>query len=104
MGKRRVLTESEIKPRIPQDYEVLGIVEKLLGNERVLVKCADGYTRLCRIRGKMKRKVWIRINDIVLISPWDFQVESRGDITHRYRKNQVDWLKKNGFLRDFIIT
>ena len=73
MGKRKVISESQIKPRLPEDYEVFGIAEKLLGYDRILVRCFDGFTRLCRIRGKMKRRTWIRINDVVLVSPWDFQ-------------------------------
>ena len=82
---------------VPQEYEVLGISEKLLGYDRIMVRCQDGATRLCRIRGKMKRKVWIRLNDIVLVSPWDFQSDKRGDITYRYKRNQEDWLRNNGY-------
>lgn len=99
MGKRKVISESEIKPRLPEEYEVLGIAEKLLGYDRILVRCLDGFTRLCRIRGKMKRRTWIRINDVVLVAPWDFQSEKRGDITYRYRRNQVEWLRSNGYLK-----
>ncbi len=99
LGKKKVLTESDIKPRLPRDYEVLGFAEKLLGYDRVQVKCMDGFTRLCRIRGKMKRRVWIRVNDVVIVSPWDFQ-NSRGDITFRYRRNQADWLRRHGYLKD----
>jgi translation initiation factor 1A len=94
------LTESQIKPRLPEEHEVLGIAEKLLGYDRVMVKCLDGFTRLCRIRGKMKRRVWIRLDDIVIVSPWDFQREKRGDITYRYRRNQTEWLISNGYLED----
>jgi translation initiation factor 1A len=103
LGKRKVISESEIKPRIPEDYEVLGIAEKLLGYDRIQVRCFDGHSRLCRIRGKMKRRAWIRVGDVVLVAPWDFQYESRGDITYRYRKNQVDWLKKNGYLTETAV-
>ncbi len=99
MGKRKVISESEIKPRLPEEYEVLGVAEKLLGYDRILVRCLDGFTRLCRIRGKMKRRTWIRINDVVLVAPWDFQSEERGDITYRYRSNQVEWLRSNGYLK-----
>jgi translation initiation factor 1A len=38
------------------------------------------------------------MNDIVIVSPWDFQSDKRGDIVYRYRRNQVDWLKKHGLL------
>ena len=84
--------------RVPQEYEVLGISEKLLGYDRIMVRCQDGATRLCRIRGKMKRKVWIRLNDVVLVSPWDFQSDTRGDIFWRYRRNQSDWLRQHHYL------
>jgi hypothetical protein len=35
LGKRKVLSESEIKPRLPEEFKVLGIAEKLLGYDRV---------------------------------------------------------------------
>jgi translation initiation factor 1A len=99
VGKRKVISESFIKPRLPnRDYEVLGFAEKLLGYDRIMVRCLDGFTRLCRIRGKMKRRAWIRLNDIVIVSPWDFQSDTRGDIVYRYRRNQADWLRSNGYL------
>jgi len=47
----------------------------------------------------MKRKVWIRLNDVVLVCPWDFQSDKRGDIVWRYKSNEVDWLKSNGYLK-----
>jgi len=83
---------------LPVANDVLGIATRLLGFDRVLVKCQDGYERLCRIRGKMKRRVWIRQGDVVLVSPWDFQSDKRGDVIWRYKRNQVDWLRKKGYL------
>ncbi len=44
------------------------------------------------------RRAWIRLNDIVIVSPWDFQSDKRGDIVYRYRRNQADWLRRNGYL------
>ncbi|MCJ7631080.1 translation initiation factor eIF-1A [Candidatus Bathyarchaeota archaeon] len=99
MGKRKVISESEIERRLPNDeFEVLGRAEKLLGYDRIMVKCLDGVTRMCRIKGKMKRRAWIRVNDIVIVSPWDFQSDSRGDIVYRYKPNQLDWLRRNSVL------
>lgn len=83
---------------LPTGTDVLGIAVKLLGYDRVLVKCQDGRERLCRIRGKLKRKFWIRIGDVVLVSPWDFQYETRGDIIWRYTKGQAEQLRKMGLL------
>jgi translation initiation factor 1A len=99
LGKRKVISEEEIKNMVlPVANDVLGIAVKLLGFDRVLVKCQDGHERLCRIRGKMKRRVWIREGDVVLVSPWDFQSDKRGDVIWRYTKAQAELLRKNNYL------
>ncbi|KYH38784.1 MAG: translation initiation factor eIF-1A [Candidatus Bathyarchaeota archaeon B23] len=101
MGKKKVISERDIKEELvyPSENDVLGIVEKLLGYDRVLVRCQDGHTRVCRIRGKMKRRTWIREGDVVLVSPWDFQYETRGDIFWRYTHGQVERLRREGVLK-----
>ena len=103
MGKRKVLNESQLKEiRLPMEGELLGRVIKLLGSDQVLVKCTDDITRRGRIRGKLKRRIWIRDNDIVVIAPWDFKPTERGDIIWRFTLGQVDWLRNNGHLqKDF---
>ena len=99
MGKKKVLSEDELSEMVlPSANDVLGVAVKLLGFDRVLVKCQDGHERLCRIRGKMKRRVWIREGDIVLVSPWDFQSDKRGDIFWRYKRSQAEWLRRKGYL------
>jgi translation initiation factor 1A len=99
MGKRKIITEEDFSNMVlPVGTDVLGIAVKMLGNDRITVKCQDGHTRLCRIRGKMKRRFWIREGDIVLVSPWDFQADKRGDIFWRYRRNQSKWLREKGYL------
>lgn len=87
MGKKKVLSEGELNQLVvPSANDILGVAIKLLGFDRVLVKCQDGNERLCRIRGKMKRRVWIREGDVVLVSPWDFQTGKRGDLIWRYTR------------------
>ena len=99
MGKRKVVSEEVIQDIVlPGGTDVLGIATKLLGFDRIMIKCQDGHERLCRIRGKMKRRVWIREGDVVLVSPWDFQSDKRGDIIWRYTRGQADWLRKKGYL------
>ncbi len=99
MGKKKVLSEGSINEAVvPREGEVLGIVTKLLGFDRIMVKCQDGAERLCRIRGKMKRRVWIREGDIVIVAPWDFQTDTRGDVTWRYTHAQAENLRRKGLL------
>ena len=103
MGKRQVKNESALKEiRLPEEGEIFGRVLKMLGGENVMVKCADNITRRGRIRGKLKRRVWIRDNDIVIIAPWDFKDAERGDIIWRFTLPQVEWLKENNHIpKDF---
>jgi translation initiation factor 1A len=99
LGKKKVLSEGELSEMVlPSANDVLGVAVKLLGFDRVLVKCQDGHERLCRIRGQMKRRVWIRQGDVVLVSPWDFQFDRRGDLIWRYTKAQAEMLRKKGYL------
>ncbi len=83
--------------RLPIEGEVLGIAIQMLGGSRVRVQCMDGVLRLCRIRGKIVKRMWVREDDIVLVSPWPFQDE-RGDIVYRYTRAQAGWLERNGYL------
>jgi len=99
LGKKKVISEEELSEMVlPTANDVLGIAVKLLGFDRVLVKCQDGNERLCRIRGKMKRRVWIRQGDVVLVSPWDFQSDKRGDVIWRYTRAQAELLRKKGYI------
>ena len=103
MGKRQVKSESALKEiRLPEEGEMFGRVLKMLGGENVLIKCTDSITRRGRIRGKLKRRVWIRDNDIVIIAPWDFNESEKGDIVWRFTLPQVEWLKANNHIpKDF---
>ncbi len=82
----------------PSANDVLGVATKLLGYDRIMVKCQDGRERLCRIRGKMKRRVWIRVGDVVLVSPWDFDSDKRGDLFWRYTRAQAEDLRRRGYI------
>jgi len=99
MGKKKVLSERNLRQMVyPSENDVLCVVQKMQGFDRVLVQCQDGHTRVARIRGKMKRRTWIREGDIVLVSPWDFQGDERVEIFWRYTSNQVDRLRREGVL------
>jgi translation initiation factor 1A len=63
------------------------------------VRCIDGHTRLCRVPGSLRRSMWVKNGDAVIVSPWEYDPE-KGDIIYTYRKGQVEWLRKKGFLKD----
>ncbi|MFP4174665.1 MAG: translation initiation factor eIF-1A [Halobacteriales archaeon] len=83
--------------RLPDDDEVLGIVESMLGANRLKVRCMDGETRTARIPGRMKKRVWINEDDVVIVEPWDWQDE-KADVKWRYDSQEADRLREEGYL------
>jgi translation initiation factor 1A len=84
--------------RMPDDDEVFAVVTEMLGANRVNVRCMDGVERTARIPGKMQKRIWIREDDVVLVSPWDWQDE-KADITWRYEKQEADQLRDEGHIQ-----
>jgi len=76
---------------------MFAMAEAMLGANHIRVKCIDGVTRMGRIKGKIKKKIWIREGDTLIITPWAFQDE-KCDIVYRYTGPQIDWLKRNRHL------
>ncbi len=91
------------RARIPheRDGEVLGIVIQILGDSRMKIRCGDGKERMGRIRGKIRKRMWTRLGDMVIVSKWDFD-DNHCDIIHRYRQNEVLWLQKKGYCNDYL--
>jgi len=88
-----------IRVRLPQkrNREMFAQAELMMGANHIRVKCYDGVTRMGRIKGKIKKKVWIREGDILVVIPWSFQ-DDKCDIIYRYTGPQVEWLRRNGYL------
>ena len=75
-------------------------VERLLGAARMYVRCEDGKVRLCRVPGGKKRYVWVRENDLVIVSPWDLEGDTKGDVVFKYDRTQEAYLRNKGFLKN----
>ncbi len=83
------------------DGQMFAIAENMLGGARVRVICEDGKSRLGRIPGKLKKRMWIREDDLLIVEPWDFQDE-KCDIKYRYTRTQVNYLRKKNDLPDSL--
>jgi len=76
--------------------QVYGKIESILGDSRFTVNCLnDGKTKLCKVRGKLRKRAWMTIGDIVLVSLREFQ-EKKADIIYLYNKKEVRDLKIYG--------
>lgn len=90
-----------LRVRIPKGQEVLGIVKQRLGGSRMRVLCLDGKERICRIPGRLRRALWVRENNVVIIQPWELGGDKKGDVMYKYRsKAEVDFLKRKGYLKN----
>ena len=90
--------EKIVRVRLPRKEEIMGIIEQRLGGNKMLVNCLDGKKRNCRVPGRLKRFLWLRPGDIVIIEPWEFDKE-KGDVIFKYKINQIEWLKNKGYLK-----
>lgn len=84
--------------RLPRGNEVIGILDQRVGGSRMQVRCMDGKNRLCRIPGKLKRRLWVREGDVLLIQPWEFGGDEKADVAYKYRPIEVNHLRKQGYL------
>lgn len=103
-ARQQEIQEDIIRVKIPRGRQVFGILEQRLGASRMRVRCLDGHTRVCRIPGRLKRRLWVNEGDILLIEPWEFSGDGKGDILFKYKKTQIEWLKRKGYLKDLTVA
>uniref|UniRef100_A0A7S1TBZ0 Eukaryotic translation initiation factor 4C n=1 Tax=Compsopogon caeruleus TaxID=31354 RepID=A0A7S1TBZ0_9RHOD len=99
-NRRRGKNENEDEKRelvFKEDGQEYAQVTKMLGNGRCESLCFDGEKRLCHIRGKLRKKVWVNAGDIVLVGLREFQDE-KADIILRYTPDEARHLKQYGEL------
>ena len=65
--------------------------------DRVIAKCNDGKSRICHIRGKLKKRVWVREGSVILIGLREFE-DDKADIIHCYLPEEIRRLKAYGEL------
>nr|CAD2184031.1 unnamed protein product [Meloidogyne enterolobii] len=99
--RRRGKNENDILKRelVEKDGEnqAYAQVQKMLGNGRLTAFCFDGKSRLCHIRGKLRKKVWITPGDIILVGLRDYQDE-KADVILKYTPDEARILKNAGQL------
>ena len=92
-----MIMDEVIRVRLPRNHEVLGTIVEILGGSRLRVDCRDDKLRICRIPGKFRRRLHLRVGDKVIVKPWDVQSDERGDIAWIYNKTQGAWLVRNNY-------
>ena len=94
-----------VEQRIPlpnrQKGEMMAIVEQHMGGGRLRVLCEDDKARLARIPGKIKKRRWIRTGGLIIIKPWDFQMD-KADVVYRYTPTQVANLARKNLIPESL--
>ncbi|KNC87233.1 eukaryotic translation initiation factor 1A [Sphaeroforma arctica JP610] len=101
-NRRRGKNENEQQKReliFKEDGQEYAQVVKMLGSGRLEAMCFDGTSRLCHIRGKLRKKVWIAQGDIILIGLRDYQ-DAKADVIVKYNADEARNLKAYGELPD----
>jgi len=73
--------------------EMFAVAETFQGGSRLQLICEDGKRRMGRIPGKLRRRMWVRENDLLIVVPWSFQ-DSKADVKFRYTPTQTSNLKR----------
>lgn len=101
MDKKKKLADLQnaesTRVRFPKGKEFIGLVEKRLGGSRMNVRSIDGKDILARVPGRVKKFLWIREGDIVLLEPWELD-KDKADLIYKYKPNEVKQLEKKGML------
>ncbi|MBI2558921.1 translation initiation factor eIF-1A [Candidatus Woesearchaeota archaeon] len=98
--KQEKIQQEISRIHLPRGKETFGIIEQRLGGSRMRVRCLDGKTRICRIPGRLTRKLWVRESDIVIVEPWEYGGDEKGDVIYKYTPTQVFFLRKKGYLKE----
>merc|ERR1711939_1108913 len=98
-GKNGMTEKRELS--LKQDGQEYAQVLRMLGNGRLEALCIDGKTRLCHIRGKMRKKVWVNVGDIILLGLRDYQDE-KADVIVKYTADEARLLKNSKKLPDHV--
>ena len=81
--------------------EMFAIADQMLGGRRVRAICEDGEVRISRIPGKMRRRQWVREEDLIVVQPWEYQ-DDRANVITRYSKTQAMYLSRKGQLPSIV--
>lgn len=80
-------------------------VKAMLGCGRARVEDCDGMERVCKVKGSLYKREYVRVNDLVLISLREFETTtSKGDIVWKYTEEETRLLRKYGELANWNVA
>ena len=91
--QRKLIFKNEAEGVEDQEYAK---VLKVNGSGRFQVLCFDGVERMATLCGQMRKRVWVNLNDIILVSLWTDIQDNKCTIIHKYDTDEAYKLKDLG--------
>ncbi len=89
---------SRIRKPKREEEEMFAVVDLKVGGPHLKVICEDGKERLARIPGRFRRRMWIRVGDIVIVKLWEYE-KDKCDVIYKYSPVEVEKLREKGYLK-----
>ena len=93
--KRTTGQKEDGKLLYAEENQIYATVVKKVGGSRMLVLCSDTIERSGLIPGKLFKRVWLGIGDILLCE-LNLEDDSQCYITHKYSNKHANMLKAQG--------
>ena len=98
-NKRNYSEKREVRAvELAEDGQQYARVTRRLGDGRFEILCAgDGASRLGHVRGKLWKRAWVNVHDLVLVSLRSWQ-DQKADIINKYTGDEERLLARTGEL------
>lgn len=95
VGVKRVLIYKE-------NMEEYAQMTKMLGDRRIIVMLPDKSESMAIIPGKFKKRCWIKVGDVLIISKRDYQ-DNKLDVLYKYSDEETRTLAKEREIPEFFL-
>lgn len=95
MAPKRVLIYKE-------ELEEYAQVSKLLGDRRLTITLPDKSETLAIIPGRFRKRCWMKVGDIVIVSRREFEV-GKMDVIYKYNDDEIRKLVKDKEIPDYFM-
>lgn len=90
---KKLVVKNEAEGVDDQEY---GKIVKVSGGGRFRVFCFDGKERMGTVCGQMRKRVWVKADDVVLVCLWVGIQDDKCTIIHKYDADEAHKLKDMG--------
>ena len=84
------------------DMQEYAIMSKMLGDRRIMVTLPDKSEKLAIIPGRFRKRCWMKVGDVLLVSYRDFQTKKL-DVCHKYDADEARLLESYNEIPPFFL-